>query len=102
MNAEVLDATLDADAGALVIGQGQMKGERVAPGRRPHEDNLTIPKLLFHPERLGVEGNRARLVGDEEMDMANADRSQSSSSATEPTLPKTHHARGRLRRSRHP
>jgi len=31
MNAEMLDATLDADAGALVIGQGQMKGERVAP-----------------------------------------------------------------------
>jgi hypothetical protein len=82
VNAEMLKAALAADAGAFVSRHGEVKRERVAPAGRAHEDNVAITKLFLHAERLGVEGDGTRLVSDQEMDMANPDRSQGSSSAT--------------------
>jgi hypothetical protein len=84
VNAEVLEAALAADASAFVIGDGQMKRERVAPAWRSHEDNVAITKLFLHAERLGVQRDGTRLVSHQEMDVANPDRSQSSSSAKGP------------------
>lgn len=84
MNAEVLEAAVAADTGALVIGHSEVKRERVVPAWRTHEDNVAITKLFLHAERLGVESDRPRLVSHQEMDVANPDRSQGSSSATEP------------------
>ena len=86
MNAEMLEAALPADAGALVIGDGQVKRERVAPAWRAHEDNVAITKLFFHAERLGIEGDGTRTVSHQEVDVTNADRSQGSSSATDRVL----------------
>jgi hypothetical protein len=87
MNAKMLEAALTADASKVVIGHGQVKSQRVAYARRPHKDNVAISKLLFHAERLDIEGDRARKVSYEEMDMTDPNRSQGSSCAPRPCIP---------------
>ena len=84
VNAEVIDTALTADAGAFLIGHGEVKRERVFPVWRAHERNIAITKVFFHAEHLSIEGNGPRLVSDQKMDMSNPDRSQDPSSATEP------------------
>ena len=73
MDAEVFPATLLAEPGSLVVGRGQVEREGVTTVRSSEKDDGSVAEVLLHAEDVAIEGDGAIVVGDQQVDVPDAD-----------------------------
>jgi hypothetical protein len=77
---KVLVAALVADAGTLLLGDGEVKRERVSASRSTDGHDGPVPEQLIHAKGILVERDGTLVLGDKQMHVADPYRTHGLSS----------------------